>query len=219
MSHLIQVLETLMKHQLLANLKKREFAQQSLAYLGYVIGGGDLEIDPSKMEAIMKWSMPTNVYEVKSFIGATQYLRKSLASFSVVETPLHAITISDKSLQWGKVQHRDFEELKKKSSQTPVLELPNLQRPFKWRYMRVENLKFYEPSMLDQEEEQVLPSMENLAPDAQAELTKDTILWKRSKTTRQGQHDLWQIGLKGQLPGKAKWYTKEKVEEKCPHLI
>jgi hypothetical protein len=50
----MQVLETLKKHQLMANLKKYEFAQQSLVYLGYVIGGGKLKINPAKMEAIMK---------------------------------------------------------------------------------------------------------------------------------------------------------------------
>ena len=38
-SHLKQVLETLKKHQLLENLKKCEFIQQSLVYLGYVMGG------------------------------------------------------------------------------------------------------------------------------------------------------------------------------------
>jgi hypothetical protein len=41
----MQVLETLKKHQLLDNLKKCEFSQQSLVYLGYVIGGGELKID------------------------------------------------------------------------------------------------------------------------------------------------------------------------------
>ena len=41
--------------------------------------------------------------------------------------------------------------------------------------VNVDNLKLYEPSMLDHEEEHVLPSVEDLAPDAQAELTKDTI--------------------------------------------
>jgi hypothetical protein len=45
------------------------------------------------------------------------------------------------------------------------------------------------------------------------------VLQKQSRNTRQGQHDLWQIGLKGQLPGKEKWYSREKVEEKFPHLI
>lgn len=54
MSHFTWVLETLKKHQLLENIKKCEFAQQSLLYLGYLIGGGELKIDPSKMEATMK---------------------------------------------------------------------------------------------------------------------------------------------------------------------
>ena len=64
-----KVLETFKKHQLLENLKKCEFAQQCLVYLGYVINGGELKIDHVKMEAIMKWSMPTNVSEVRSFVG------------------------------------------------------------------------------------------------------------------------------------------------------
>eukprot|EP00253_Pinus_taeda_P027358 PITA_27358 len=91
-SHLTQMLETLKKHHLLANLKKCEFARQPLVYLGYVIGGGELKIDPANMEAIMKWLVPTNVFGVKSFIGAAQYLRKFIASISAISAPLHAIT-------------------------------------------------------------------------------------------------------------------------------
>lgn len=124
------MLETLKKHQLLPNLKKCKFVQQSLVYLGYVIGGGELNIDPSKMEAIMKWLVPTNVTKVRSFIGATQYLRKFIALFSAVAVPLHAITTSGKSFQWGKWQQKAFNELKKKISEAPVLALPNLQLPF-----------------------------------------------------------------------------------------
>ena len=85
-----------------------------------------MKIDPSKMEAIMKWSVPTNVTEVRSFIGATQYLRKFIASFLAVATPLHAITTSGKSFQWGKGQQKAFNVLKKKISEEPVLALPNL---------------------------------------------------------------------------------------------
>jgi hypothetical protein len=85
--------------------------------------------------------------------------------------------------------------------------------------VNVENLKLYEPSMLDQEEEQVLISIEDLAPDDQVELSEDMIFHNRSRPTRQGQHDLWQIVLKGQRPRKEKWYSEQKVEEKFPHLI
>jgi hypothetical protein len=43
--HMNQVLETLMKHHLLKNINKCEFAKQSLVYLGHVIGGSELKIE------------------------------------------------------------------------------------------------------------------------------------------------------------------------------
>jgi len=39
-----------------------------------VIGGGELEIDPTKMEAIMKWPVPPNVTEVRSFFSGNTIL-------------------------------------------------------------------------------------------------------------------------------------------------
>jgi len=80
----------------LENIKRCEFAQQSLVYVAYVIGGGELKIDLAKMEAIMKWLVPINVFKVKSFVGATQYSRKSIASFSAVCT-IPDITMSGKA--------------------------------------------------------------------------------------------------------------------------
>jgi hypothetical protein len=117
-------------NQLLANLKKYDFSQQCLVYWGYVIGGGDLKIDPSNIEAIMKWEIPKNVYEVRIFVRATQHLRKFIASFSVVAAPVHTITASGKSFLWGKNQQKAFDELKRKISEAPMLALPNLQKPF-----------------------------------------------------------------------------------------
>jgi hypothetical protein len=67
------VLETLKKHQLLANIKKCEFSQQYLMYLGYVIDEGELNIDLENMKAIMKWTTPTNFIEVRSLFWVAQY--------------------------------------------------------------------------------------------------------------------------------------------------
>jgi hypothetical protein len=82
------------------------------------------------MEAIMKWPVPTNSTEVRSFVGETQYLWKFIASFSAIVAPLHAITSSGKSFQWLKNQQKAFEELKRNINQAPVLALPNLHKPF-----------------------------------------------------------------------------------------
>jgi hypothetical protein len=95
----MQVLETLKRHYLLAKLKKCEFSQQSLVYLGYVIGGGELNIDPPKMEAIIKWPTPTNFTEFRRFVGETQCLQKFIPSFLAVAAPLHAIITNCKSFR------------------------------------------------------------------------------------------------------------------------
>jgi hypothetical protein len=36
-----------------------------------VIGGGEVKIDSAKIEAIIKWLVPINVTEVRSFVGET----------------------------------------------------------------------------------------------------------------------------------------------------
>jgi hypothetical protein len=66
-------------------------------YLGNVISEGELKINPMKMEVILRRHTPTNVIEVRRFVGATQYLNKFITSFSIVASPLHAITINGKS--------------------------------------------------------------------------------------------------------------------------
>ena len=62
-----------------------------------MIGGGALKIDPTNIEFIINWIVPTNVTEPRSFDGETHFLWNFIAYFSVISTPLHAITTSGKS--------------------------------------------------------------------------------------------------------------------------
>ena len=73
-------------------MSKCEFAKTSLVYLGYVVGNGQLKVDPMKVECIVKWPKPSIVTEVRSFLGAVQYWRKFIAKFSYIASPLHALT-------------------------------------------------------------------------------------------------------------------------------
>jgi hypothetical protein len=49
----------------------------------------------------------------------------------LVVAPLHAITIGNKSFQWGKNEHNAFDKMKRNIIQASMLTLPNLQKPFK----------------------------------------------------------------------------------------
>ena len=52
---------------------KCEFLRQELTYLGHVVSKEGIQTDPRKVEAIYKWAIPTNVTEVRSFLGFTIY--------------------------------------------------------------------------------------------------------------------------------------------------
>jgi len=91
--HIIQVLLTLQKENLLLKLKKCEFSMQSLVFLGHVIGYGKLKIDPYKVSVpIVDWPKPYNIIEVRIFLGVVHYLRKFIVDFSHIALALHDVT-------------------------------------------------------------------------------------------------------------------------------
>ena len=75
-----------------------EFGKTYLVYLGHIVGGSELKIDPSKVDVILNWPSPKTVTEVRSFLGATQYWRKFSTNFSSIAAPLHALTSVKKVL-------------------------------------------------------------------------------------------------------------------------
>nr|CAD1839447.1 unnamed protein product [Ananas comosus var. bracteatus] len=118
------------EHQLRLNPKKCEYSKQSLVYLGFLVGGCKLQIDPDKVRAIKEWPRPKNMTEVRSFMGACQYVRKFIRHFSILAASLHALTKANEKFEWSSKHKNTFQLLQRKICEAPVLVLPNLQRPF-----------------------------------------------------------------------------------------
>ena len=62
--HLRLVLETLREHQLYAKLSKCEFWLNEVAFHGHIVSAGGISVDPEKIQAILDWLSPTNVFEI-----------------------------------------------------------------------------------------------------------------------------------------------------------
>ena len=45
------------------------FWLEKVSFLGHVISQGGIVVDPSKIEAVLKWESPKSVFEIKSFLG------------------------------------------------------------------------------------------------------------------------------------------------------
>ena len=59
--HLRLVLQCLRDNQLYANAAKCKFFKSEIQYLGHVILGDGISVDPTKIQVIIDWPTPTNV--------------------------------------------------------------------------------------------------------------------------------------------------------------
>ena len=71
------------------NFSKCEFWLNEVIFLGHVISGAGIFVDPRKIEAIFSWEQPKNVTEIRSFLGLVGYYRRFVNHFSLLFAPLN----------------------------------------------------------------------------------------------------------------------------------
>ena len=74
--HLWKALERLRREKLYAKLEKCEFWLDSVSFLGYVISGEGVAVDPEKVKAVVEWTRLTSVFEIQSFFSLSTLHRR-----------------------------------------------------------------------------------------------------------------------------------------------
>ncbi|GKC40186.1 putative nucleotidyltransferase, ribonuclease H [Tanacetum coccineum] len=123
--HLRLVLELLKKEKLYAKFSKCEFWLREVQFLGHVINGNGIHVDPSKIEAVKNWKAPRTPTEVRSFLGLAGYYRRFIENFSKIAKSLTILTQKSKTFDWGEEHELAFQTLKDKLCNAPVLALPD----------------------------------------------------------------------------------------------
>ncbi|GKC25060.1 reverse transcriptase domain-containing protein [Tanacetum coccineum] len=98
--HLGLVLELLKKEKLYAKISMCKFWLREVQFLGHVINGDGIHVDP--------W-----------------YYRRFIKNFSKIAKSLTILTQKSKTFDWGEEQERAFQTLKDKLCNAPVLALPD----------------------------------------------------------------------------------------------
>ena len=71
-----------------------------------------IAVDPTKVEAVIKWESPRSTIEIKSFVGLTGYYRRFIEGFSKIVAPLTQLTRKDQPFAWTDKCEESFQELK-----------------------------------------------------------------------------------------------------------
>ena len=80
-----------------------------------------LSPDPKKVEAINDSAPPSNVAELRSFLGTVNYVSRFIPDFSTITAPLRDLTRHNTRRQWTKQHQSAFDELKRRLITSPVL--------------------------------------------------------------------------------------------------
>ncbi|RVW68549.1 Retrovirus-related Pol polyprotein from transposon 17.6 [Vitis vinifera] len=122
--HLVTTLRTLRRHQLYGKLDKSEFWITVVNFLGHVVSVAGIAVDHSKVEVVQEWQRPTNVFEVRSFLGLVGYYRRFMEDFSSITAPMTRLTRKWVKFEWNEECEKAFQELKRKLTTAPVLTAP-----------------------------------------------------------------------------------------------
>lgn len=87
-THLCQVLGLLQKDHWKVKFSKCSFAQRSISYLGFVISEQGVQTDPAKVVAVQTWPQPTNLKELRGFLGLSGYYRKFVRHYGMINHSL-----------------------------------------------------------------------------------------------------------------------------------
>ena len=77
------------------NRNKVEMNKTNITFMGHRVTSEDVETDPEKIAAIRMMAAPTNLAELRLFIGMVDYLAKFLPKLSCVMQTLHALLKKD----------------------------------------------------------------------------------------------------------------------------
>jgi RNase H-like domain found in reverse transcriptase/Reverse transcriptase (RNA-dependent DNA polymerase) len=129
-SYVCQILAKLLKHNLFLKLEKCTFEQPSIEFLGVRVSEGTVHMDDIKVEKVHKWLPPSNITEVRKFLGFTGYYRYFIRDYSKIAKPLLLLTHNTTPWQWNDEQQQAFETLRNLMCQQPVLKQPDFTKLF-----------------------------------------------------------------------------------------
>ena len=124
------VFDKLREARLRLHGQKCQFATTKICFLGHVFQNNTMSINPQKLEIIKTYPAPTNVKQLKSFLGLSSFYRRFLKDYSHTTYPLRLLLRKEQKFVWSTDCQQAFESIKASLISSPILRMPNFSLPF-----------------------------------------------------------------------------------------
>ena len=123
------VLVRLTESDLTLNKDKCVFSQPQVKFLGQILTPSGISSDPDKVSAVRQMRQPTNVSEVRRFLGMANQLSKFVPKLADLTKPLRDLLSKQNHWAWGEPQQRSFTQVQDALTKSPILASfdPNLE--------------------------------------------------------------------------------------------
>jgi hypothetical protein len=73
---------------------------KQVAFLGHVISKGGISVDPSKVQDVLSWTVPTIVGNIQNFLLLPRYYQRFIEGFLKISKPMTELLEKDKKFEW-----------------------------------------------------------------------------------------------------------------------
>jgi hypothetical protein len=112
LENLRAVLSRLQERGLKVNPDKCEFMQSEVTFCAHRIDATGIHMTDDKVDAVHMAPAPTNVTELRAFLGMINYYHRFLPDLATVLHPLHVLLGKKQKWKWEQEQQKAFDEAK-----------------------------------------------------------------------------------------------------------
>ena len=127
LERLDQLFTRLKQHNLKINIQKSHFGCKEVSYLGFRLTPNGIKPGVDKLKAVKEALPPSDVHEVRQFLGLCNFFRGHVKNFAQISAPLNALTRKDSEWKRGPLPpdaSKAFQELKYILVSEPVVHYP-----------------------------------------------------------------------------------------------